>query len=267
MSSQTETPKILEALSQLDPANNDHWTNDGLPNTGVVQRIANNQTIKRTDIQNARPGFDRDAARGVEQSVAEDFGSGPVDPVAPPAMKAAPAPVPAPVAAKAPAPAPVAAQAPADESETVEITDAQLHEALDRRVKAAQAAIEEGRKLNTTAQDKISAGMAALDKAQKDFHKYFPPSTQAELIRDHLAASNAERAARVAERGNASQLDAARRGGNSRGWVTQGGARGPGGVRAYSRKEAYALGMVVPGSAASQNRPAPQPFRGGAVKA
>ena len=62
MSNQTETPKILAALAQLDPADNSHWTSDGLPNTGVVQRIANDQTIKRTDIQSARPGFDREAA-------------------------------------------------------------------------------------------------------------------------------------------------------------------------------------------------------------
>jgi len=248
MSGQTETPKILAALAQLDPADNSHWTSDGLPNTGVVQRIANDQTIKRTDIQSARPGFDREAAQA-----AADAAQGPAD--FEEGVGGAP------VVAKAPAPIePIAPQ-----GETVLVSDDQLHASLSKQVRDAEAMVERGRAMENDGGKLVSDGMKALTQARTNFHKYFPPTTQAENTRAYLDASNAERAARVAARGNASQLDAAKRGGNARGWNGQAQSRGPGGARAFSRKEAASLGFAVPGSQAAENRPAP--IRAGGVRA
>jgi hypothetical protein len=51
--------KIRNALAQLDPANDDHWTADGLPSTSAVQKIANDPTIRLRDIQAAAPGLER----------------------------------------------------------------------------------------------------------------------------------------------------------------------------------------------------------------
>ena len=151
--------------------------------------------------------------------------------------------------------APVAPVAP--EAETVEVSDAQLHAHLAKQVKDAEAMVERGRAMQNEGGKLEGDGMKQLQAARINFHKYFPPATQAENTRAYLDASNAERAARVAARGNASQLDAAKRGGNARGWNGQAQSRGPGGARAFSRKEAAALGFAVPGSQAAADRPAP----------
>ncbi len=233
------SPKIQAALAQLDPSDNSHWTNDGLPNTGVVQRIANDQTIRRQDIQSARPGFDRDAAKAAATEMPADFEDVP-----------APAPV---------QPAPAQATRAHVESETVVVSDDQLHAALSKQVKDAEAAVERGRAMENEGKRTTDEALKALNQARANFHKWFPPMTQAENTRAYLEASNAERAARVAARGSASQLDAAKRGGNSRGWNGQAQSRGPGGTKAFSRKEAAAYGFVVTGSAAAANRPGPVP--------
>lgn len=54
---------IVEALSRLDPENDEHWTNDGMPRVEVVQGLAGDASIMRADINNASPGFDREVAR------------------------------------------------------------------------------------------------------------------------------------------------------------------------------------------------------------
>lgn len=55
----TTKETIITALSQLDHSNNDHWVDDGLPRTSVVQKLANDPTIRRQDINEAAPGFAR----------------------------------------------------------------------------------------------------------------------------------------------------------------------------------------------------------------
>lgn len=46
--------QILEALSKLDPANNDHWTQDGSPRLGAV-----GEGVTRKDIIDVAPLFNR----------------------------------------------------------------------------------------------------------------------------------------------------------------------------------------------------------------
>jgi hypothetical protein len=46
--------EILEALSQLDPQDNDHWTADGQPRTGAV-----GEKVTRAEIQAVAPLFNR----------------------------------------------------------------------------------------------------------------------------------------------------------------------------------------------------------------
>lgn len=205
----------------------------------------------------------------------EDFGSDPKAPI--PATAQTPAGVkaqtPAPAAkAQAPAKPPVAQPAPPAESETVEISDAQLHALLDKRVSDAQAMVAHGREMETESQKVIREGLRLVNQAQADKHKYFPPTTAAENVRAHIDASNRARAERAeaAKRAGygappASQLDAVRQrfGNINRGGQDQ--PLGPQGIRAYSRKEAMRLGMVVPNSKAAAEY-APVAFRGGAVK-
>jgi hypothetical protein len=217
--------KILVALTQLDPNDDSHWNTDGLPNTGTVQRIAHDQTIKRGDIQNARPGFDRDTARA---EVTSATGTAPADFEEAPGLSSA---------AKAEA---VATATAGDE---VEISDDQLRALLAKKVKDAEAKIEQGRQMARDAVVMQQEGINETNAARREFHKYFPPMTQAQNIKAHLAAENEARAARVAHQGAASHLDAVRRapvGSINRGYG-RGASRG-----AFSRQDAARLGFLTP---------------------
>ena len=220
--------KILAALSQLDPNNDSHWNTDGLPNTGTVQRIANDQTIKRGDLQNARPGFDRETARAEAAAATQ---------AAPAEFEDVPATSGLTPAAKAEAVAAVSAD------DEVEITDEQLQALLAKRVRDAEAKLEQGRQMARDAAVMQQEGLAEINAARRDFHKYFPPLTEAQNIKAHLAAENEARAARVAHQGAASHLDAVRRapvGSINRGYG-KGASRG-----AFSRQDAARLGFRVP---------------------
>lgn len=52
--------KILDALRQMDPGNDNHWTADGLPKMDTVHFFAGNDTtITRAQVTEAMPGFSR----------------------------------------------------------------------------------------------------------------------------------------------------------------------------------------------------------------
>jgi hypothetical protein len=53
---------IKEALAKLDPANDDHWTPNGLPALAALRTIANDPGITRKDVELADPGFMRPGA-------------------------------------------------------------------------------------------------------------------------------------------------------------------------------------------------------------
>ena len=54
--------KILEALGKLDPANENHWTADGLPRIETVRMLAGDQGITREQITAEAPDFSRSSA-------------------------------------------------------------------------------------------------------------------------------------------------------------------------------------------------------------
>ena len=54
--------KILEALGKLDPANENHWTADGLPRIETVRMLAGDQGITREQITAEAPDFSRTTA-------------------------------------------------------------------------------------------------------------------------------------------------------------------------------------------------------------
>ncbi len=53
---------IKEALSQLDPLNDDHWTSDGAPRMDAIEAIVGDKSITRKDVVNAAPDFTREKA-------------------------------------------------------------------------------------------------------------------------------------------------------------------------------------------------------------
>lgn len=50
---------IKEALSQMDPLDDDQWTQDGAPKVETVASLMNDFSVKRQDIVNAAPAFSR----------------------------------------------------------------------------------------------------------------------------------------------------------------------------------------------------------------
>lgn len=57
---------IKQALGQLDPDNNDHWTQDGLPRIDAVEAASGTRGLKRQQITDADPQFTRDTARDAQ---------------------------------------------------------------------------------------------------------------------------------------------------------------------------------------------------------
>lgn len=53
------------ALSQLDPENDEHWTGQGLPSVEAVRAIAADDSISRADIQGVAPKLNREEARKI----------------------------------------------------------------------------------------------------------------------------------------------------------------------------------------------------------
>lgn len=193
--------KIRAALKQLDPTNDDHWTEDGLAKTAVVQRIAGDTTIKRQDIQLASPKFERPALNPITgEAESTPDASAPVSDGGT-VLNAAQDPF-----------------ADLTQGDGPLMSEDEVKTELDRRVAAAQDAV-------VAAQTKIKEGQADLNRAQaavvdavKDRDRAFPPMTQIQAIKEHIASENAMREARMQHRGAPSQLDMAMRRGNSRGW-------------------------------------------------
>ena len=211
MSNDPKIAKIQTALNQLDPTNDQHWTDDGLPREGVVRKLASDQTISRKEIQEARPGFQRtpapvthDPVTGepvVAEGAAPGSGSGGIDPsnIGDPSKN------------------------------TGELmTESEVRGILEGHVKAANSELEAARLAVLDAHKREDAAKTAVQGARTDFAREYPPLTPALNVKQYIASEQAERARAAANRGYSaptiapgSQIDAAMQKGNSRGWRRQ----------------------------------------------
>lgn len=55
---------LVAALKQLDPNDDEHWTADGKPKMTAVEALMGRSDITRAQVNEALPGFNREAARG-----------------------------------------------------------------------------------------------------------------------------------------------------------------------------------------------------------
>jgi len=55
----TAPMSIRQALTALDPTNDEHWTNDGSPRMDAVERLVGTKSITRRDVVDAAPMFNR----------------------------------------------------------------------------------------------------------------------------------------------------------------------------------------------------------------
>lgn len=58
--------RLLAAIDALDPEQDEHWTTSGKPAMAAVEALYGSAGITRRNVEEARPGYDRDAARAVK---------------------------------------------------------------------------------------------------------------------------------------------------------------------------------------------------------
>lgn len=189
--------KIRAALSQLDHANDQHWTDDGLPRTQVVQELAAEGGIKRSDINEAAPGFMRkagDAMGDPPETTADGKAATGTEPSAPV----------------------IAAS---------EMSEDEANALLARNISAAEAELEDARAQIRDGQAREKRGIVALHAAQEAYTRMFPPMTQMDATKEYIASENLKRALAVgAGHVYGSQIDQAlsirsNRGRGSGGWA------------------------------------------------
>jgi hypothetical protein len=56
---------VVKALISLDPKNDEHWNEDGLPRLDQVSKLAG-RNVKRSEVTDADPTFNRAKAQGIE---------------------------------------------------------------------------------------------------------------------------------------------------------------------------------------------------------
>lgn len=87
---------LIDVLKKLDPANDNHWTADGLPRLDTVKMLASSQSLTREQVSAEAPGFCRANAADWQPGQGGNTGA---DENADPSAPQAPAnPIPAPVA-------------------------------------------------------------------------------------------------------------------------------------------------------------------------
>lgn len=69
---------IKAALAKLDPANDEHWTTDGLPRLDAIEALVG-AAVARKDITNAAPEFTRGVAQSVVDEARDEETAGPTD--------------------------------------------------------------------------------------------------------------------------------------------------------------------------------------------
>lgn len=164
---------IKEILQSLDHANDALWTDDGAPLVAEVQRLGNDLTITRAQINEAFPGF----ARKTSDSVAEDEqpddeallaeGSGGIDPeLKNTTIVAAPA---------------------EDVLLSPELEQERLRQIAYKRVLEAEQAITDARDGVSKAYDVVAQAEKRHTRALLLFSSKYPPLTAAANIKLHLA--------------------------------------------------------------------------------
>jgi hypothetical protein len=186
--------KIKAALAQLNPNDPEHWTDDGLPITKVVQTFADEVGIKRSDINEVAPGFSK-ASLNLNGPAATTLPE-PVEPIAPQADAVL-----------------------QDSTETISEDDFKV--ALTAAFNQAEADLEAAKADVVAARKRELNATQARDAAMLKLQSEFPPMSAAENIQQFIRHEADQRAKAHGVRGfgGVSQLDAAMSNrGKARGW-------------------------------------------------
>lgn len=204
MSNEQKTAKIREALKGLDATNDKHWTDDGLPREGVVQKLANDLTLTRKEISDAFPGFQRTPVEANKETGAGPKGEPKFDPLTGDEVLAA-------------------SHADPAKNTGEFMTDAEVKDLLERRLADAEQEVVNAQAAVRDANRRVVIANAAVVDRRTDLSREFPPLTVAQNIKNYIASEQAQRAAAVEGYRHStiapgSQIDAAMQRSNSRGW-------------------------------------------------
>lgn len=59
-----DKPSLAEAIQQLDPKNDNHWTADGQPRIDTLKTMTGDQSVSRDSVEKAVPNYNRETAGG-----------------------------------------------------------------------------------------------------------------------------------------------------------------------------------------------------------
>lgn len=182
------TAKLQAALQQLDVANDNHWTSDGLARLETVRLLAGDQSLTREALLQAAPGFTR-ATPTLQRP--EVPGKAPQAPAK--AAEAAPAASPTTPAAAAPSGPETQERSdaqPADPGEETALQAAQrVHDAALRESEAAAAELAQARALLDREVEKTAATDAAASSLVSAVTHYH--ARQIEIMEERAARREA----------------------------------------------------------------------------
>jgi hypothetical protein len=163
---------LKQVLKSLDQANDALWTDDGSPLISEVQRLANDKTITRVQINDAIPGFARKPTKGFVEEPPDETGDEiSLDPL---------------VAAQVdPNPAPVQDEEDDDIFSSAEREDVKA--IAQRRVLEAELALTEAKARTVEAYRAERAAELRFTKTKNLYNTKFPPMSAAENIKQHIA--------------------------------------------------------------------------------
>lgn len=164
---------IKEILQSLDHTDDALWTDDGSPLVSEIQRLANDKTITRAQINDALPGFARKTDDSVAEEVQPDDEGDETGGI------------------ETQAGGPRVAPASEVQADDVELTPEQEQQRL--RAIAFQR-VQDAEKAVYDAKDNVSKAYAAVTAAEQRharalqlFSSKYPPLTSAANIKQHLA--------------------------------------------------------------------------------
>ncbi len=197
----TEKQAIAEAVKSLDPSDDLLWTDDGSPMIDAMQKLCNDTSLTRAQINDALPGWDRKTA-GFAKSGA----------FAPPAgAKPLFSPEQPKVAATGPVLADHTDDPPMPEPRRqggVHLEDEEARQIHRDRLTRAEERLIEAKRETSEARAREVEAEQSLSRVVRDFQRKFPPITQEANIKAHLEAQGRLAMENAGLTGHASPLDA-----------------------------------------------------------
>jgi len=208
--------QLVAALNKLDPKDDQHWTDDGMPRVDVLRALTENQTLTRTQINTLVPGFNRPSDKPVDAE-ADAVAAAALLTQGTPGEHAEDADLQNLRTSDDFNPA----EEPEVNGEGAPLTEEQVKAILVRRCDQAEEAIVEAQANIRRANDALVEAQKRATRHKIELNRRFPPLTAEANIKAHLASHAKLLEATVAQNGEngMAQIDIAMGRSNRRGWT------------------------------------------------